>query len=413
MEKKISYLKSTLSLAIKTKLYGKIMRERNLTVKDFQTLKDLKKMPIISKKDIVKDFWGVIGEPENVYKFHTTSGTSGIPTVVGFTYNDWDIYVEQNVRCLKMAGIEKKDMVYNSTPYGMFFAGFVIHDAVKELGAKIIPAGKLSTGKQHLDLMKLFNATVFVGIPQYLLKLGYYLQDNDQDPKEYSLKKAYVLGEPLPESKRKKIEDIWDIDVRIGYGLSEVGAGAECEEKSGIHWPDDHVLVEVINQDSSGKGELCYTTITKTGTLAIRFGSGDHSRILEEKCPCGRETVLIDYIEERLDDLTKIKGTLISPFTIDEVLFNINEVRNYLFIVDSERGLDDVRLYIELLKNGNKKLMERIKNDLSASLSLNISKIKFVEKEAIPIIGRKGKRFIDLRKKSIYKNTIQKFEKSV
>ena len=412
MEEKLNRLKKTMELAYKTKLYGNEMRKRNLKPEDFNSIEDLQKMPIISKKDIVKDFWAVIGKPDEVYKFHTTSGTSGIPTVVGFTYNDWDIYVEQNVRCLKLAGITKSDIIHNSTPYGMFFAGFVIHDAAKLLGAKIVPAGRLSTGKQHLDLIKMFNSTVFVGIPQYLLKLGYYLLDNDKDPKEYPLKKAYVLGEPLPESKRKKIEDIWDIDVRIGYGLSEVGAGAECEEKAGIHWPDDHILVEVINQDSTGKGELCYTTITKTGTLAIRFASGDHSRIIEEGCPCGRKTLLIDYIEERIDDLTKIKGTLISPYTIDEVLFSINEIRNYLFVVDSFRGLDDARIYVELFKNGDDKLMKKIKNEITASISIT-PKIKFVEKDSIPIIGRKGKRFIDLRKKTAYENLIRNFEKTV
>ncbi|MHA1311266.1 MAG: phenylacetate--CoA ligase family protein [Candidatus Helarchaeota archaeon] len=387
------------------------MRKRNLKPEDFKSIDDLKKMPIISKKDIVKDFWAVIGDPKNVYKFHTTSGTSGTPTVVGFTYNDWDVYVEQNVRCLKLAGIDKNDIVYNSTPYGMFFAGFVVHDAAKALGAKIIPAGRLSTGKQHLDLMKLFNATVFIGIPQYLLKLGYYLQDNDKDPREYSLKKAYVLGEPLPESKRKKIEEMWDIDVRIGYGLSEVGAGAECEEKMGIHWPTDHILVEIINEDSSGKGELCYTTISKTGTLAIRFASGDHSRIIG-KCACGRDSILIDYIEERLDDLTKIKGTLISPFTIESELFKINEIRNYLFVVDSNRGLDETRLYVELYSEMDRKLMTKIKSVISASTSINTT-VKVIEKDLIPIIGRKGKRFIDLRKKNAYENVIRKFEKSV
>ena len=412
MKNRIQLLKNTMKLAYKTKLYGNKMKERNITPKDFKSVEDLKKMPIVSKKDIVKDFWGAIGDKKNIFKFHTTSGTSGTPTAVGFTYNDWDIYVEQNVRCLKLADITKNDVVYNSTPYGMFFAGFVVHDAARVLGARIIPAGKLSTGKQHLDLMKMFNATVFIGIPQYLLKLGYYLQEMDKDPREYTLKKAYVLGEPLPESKRKKIEDIWDIDVRIGYGLSEVGAGAECKEKCGLHWPDDHVLVEVLNKDNSGKGELCYTTITKTGTLAIRFASGDHSKIIEEKCACGRKSILIDYIEERLDDLTKIKGTLISPFTIDNVLFQFNEIRNYLFIVDSKNGLDEARIYIELLEEENEKLITKIKNALLSSISVS-TKIKIVEKDVIPIIGRKGKRFIDLRKDTNHKNSIHKFESSV
>jgi phenylacetate-CoA ligase len=386
------------------------MKKNNLTPDDINSVENLSKLPIISKSDIIKDYWGPVGKPEEVYKFHTTSGTSGTPTVVCYTYHDWEMYVEQNIRCLKLAGISREDIIHNGTPYGMFFAGFVIHDAAKELGAKIVPAGRLTTGKQHLDLIELFNSTVFVGIPQYLLKLGYYVLENDEDPKEYPLKKAYVLGEPLPESKRNRIENMWDIDVRIGYGLSEVGAGAECEEKCGLHWPNDHVIVEVINADSKGRGELCYTTITKTGTLAIRFASGDRSKIVG-KCSCGRDSILIDYIEERLDDLTKIKGTLISPYTIDDILFKFDEIRNYLFIVDSNLGLDSSRVYIELQSEESEDLKKKIKNFLLASLSISVD-IKFVKKESIPLIGRKGKRFIDLRKNSKYEQVIREFEGS-
>ncbi|MBD3230588.1 MAG: AMP-binding protein [Candidatus Lokiarchaeota archaeon] len=412
MKNRDKLLRKTIKLAYKTRLYGKLMRDRGLKPDDIRKIDDLEKMPIISKKDIVKDFWGAIGKPEDVYKFHTTSGTSGVPTVVGFTYNDWNIYVEQNVRCLKLADITKEDIIHNSTPYGMFFAGFVVHDAAKMLGPKIVPAGRLTSGRQHLNLIKLFNSTVFVGIPQYLLKLGYYVLENDEDPKEYPLKKAYVLGEPLPESKRRKIEDIWDIDVRIGYGLSEIGAGAECKEKCGIHWPEDHVMVKVINKEKDGKGELCYTTLTKTGTIAINFASGDRSSI-KGNCPCGRDSLLIDYIEERLDDLTKIKGTLISPFIIDKILFEFNEIRNYLFVVDSNRGLDDARLYIELSSEKSKKLKEKIKNSLLASISVSVDS-QFIERDTIPQIGRKGKRFIDLRNKkgSKYEKIIREFEES-
>ena len=150
-----------------------------------------------------------------------------------------------------------------------------------------------------------------LSLPLNLFKLGKNYEADGFDPWELTFKKAYCLGEPLPDKKRRLIEELWDIEIYCGYGLSEVGVGAECSEKRGYHWPIHDTLVEVLDE-KRGKGELTYTTLTKTGTIAIRYRSGDLGYIIDEPCPCGDKSPLISHIEERLDDLVKVKGTLIT-----------------------------------------------------------------------------------------------------
>ena len=395
-----------MDLAFKTPLYSELYKSRGLNRSDIDSVNDLNKLPTISKQEIVKDYARAIACPDKIIKYHTTSGTSGTPTIVGFTENDWNIYVKQNTKCLQLVGVNSHDIIYNATPYGMFFAGLVLHDAAIALGGKVVPAGVLSSADAHINLIKIFKPSVYVGIPQFLLALGNNLIDNGSDPREFSFKKAYCLGEPLPDEKRALIENLWDIDIFCGYGLSEVGAGAECSEKLGFHWPIDDVLVEVLNE-SNGKGELTYTALKKTGTLAIRFRSRDLGYIIEEPCPCGDKSPLISHIEERLDDLTKIKGTLISPFGIDAAM-SFKEIKKYLFVVDEENNLDSVRVYFE----GSNIDHLKIKDAIYGLNFITPKSITLVPKGSIPFIGRKGKRFIDLRKENSYNNLVRKFEKS-
>jgi len=407
----MDHFKSGMDRVFKTPLYASLYESHGINRSDIKSKEDLSKLPTVSKKHINEDYTKAIAKPDDVIKYHTTSGSSGNPTVVAFTKNDWDIYTRQNAKCLQLIGATKHDTFYNTTPYGMFFAGMVVHDGAIRLGGKVVPAGTLSTAGAHLDLIKIFNPTVFIGIPQFLLKLGRIITDKGNDPRELSIKKAYCLGEPLPDKKRELIEDLWDIDVYLGYGLSEIGAGAECSEKLGYHWPIDDVLVEVLDE-KNGKGEFTYTTLTKTGTLAVRFRSGDLGYIFDEPCPCGEKTPLISHIEERIDDLVKVKGTLISPFAIDAALYSFKNVNNYLFIIDEDEGIDSVRVYVEGSNIEESKIDTlSIKNAIYSKIYITPKSVKFVEKDSIPLISRKGKRFVDLRKENSYNNKIRNFEK--
>jgi len=393
-----------MDLAFKTPLYAKLYKELRINRNDIKCVKDLIKLPTVSKEDIVKDYAQAIAKPEQVFKFHTTSGSSGTPTIVGFTQNDWHIYVRQNVKCLELIGVNNQDIIYNATSYGMFFAGLVLHDASVALGCKIIPAGVLSSIEAHIELIKTFKPTVFIGIPQYLLKLGKSCEDDGIDPRDLGFKIAYCLGEPLPDQKRKTMENMCDIDIYCGYGLSEVGAGAECCEKRGYHWPIHDVLVEVLDK-KNGKGELTYTTLTKTGTIAIRYRSKDLGSIIDEPCPCGEKTPLISHIEERLDDLVKIKGTLISPYAVESAIYSFKEIDTYLFVINNDTGFDEVSVYVE----GNNIDTLKLKNVIYSKTFITPNSIKIVKKDSIPLIGRKGKRFIDLRKENNFNSLVRKF----
>lgn len=398
-----------------TKIYHNKLKSAGLTPDDIKTVDDLKKIPFSSKIDIVGNPESAVGDMDKVYKVHTTSGTSGHgETIVFFTKNDWDkVYVPENVRCLVRCGCTPKDRFYNSTPYGMFFAGQVLHDAVKALGGFVIPASTLETGMAHLNLIfnPIFRPTVFIGLPQYFLRWGNTALKSGKDPRESTLKKAYVLGEPVPPDVRKKIEDLWGVDCKIGYGLSEIGAGSECGEKDGIHWPEDEVIVEVIDPKTgetlgpNEKGELVYTTLTKTGTIAIRYKSGDESSIIGRDCACGRKIVKISLIVQRLDDLTKIKATLVSPYQIESAMFS-NDIRTYLCVIDKVEDSDVIRIYVDA--DNSEELKDEIIKSIKTEVKISPTSVIFVDN--IPQIGRKGKRFIDLRKATPMADIVRNFE---
>ncbi|MHC1582870.1 MAG: phenylacetate--CoA ligase family protein [Candidatus Syntropharchaeia archaeon] len=413
-------LQATIKLAYeKSPFYRRRFKEAGIVPSDIKNYDDLVKLPFMSKEDIVRNYKSVICDKVSVY--HTTSGTSGIPTVIGFSKNDVEVQISIEKRNLLTVGIGEDDIVHNTTPYGMFFAGIDLHEAARDIGATVIPAGKLLTAKQQVEIINRFEPTAILGIPQYILKLGYaYEEILGKDPRESSLKKAYLLGEPLPDSMRKRIEDLWGIETRQGYGLSEAGSAAECEELNGLHWPNDHTLVEVIDRETGERvspgeeGELVYTTITRTGTVVIRFRSNDISHIIPDECSCGRKTVRIAPIKYRFDDLCKIRGTLTSPYTIDEVIFRYDGVRNYLCVVEKdERGvMDRMKIYIESDRRDPKVIAE-LYEKLGGGICVNPDEIKYVEKGMRPQIGRKEKRFIDLRKENPYKDIVREFMEKV
>jgi phenylacetate-CoA ligase len=384
--------------------YHNKMNSANLKPDDIRTIEDLQKIPFSSKIDVVENPFGVVGDKENLFKLHTTSGTSGRgETIVFYTYNDWEHYTLQNARCLLSAGFTKEDIVYNATPYGMFFAGQVLHDGAKLLGAFIIPASTLKTGWAHINNIQNphFKPTAFVGLHQYLLRWGHTWIKAGGHPAKSTLKKAYVLGEPVPPKVREKIEWMWGLDCRIGYGLSEIGASAECDEKNGYHWCEDEVIVEVIDPktgepvEDGERGELVYTTLTKTGMLAIRYRSGDESALLGRECSCGRTHVKLRLIETRIDDLMKVKGTLVSPYTIENAMY-AHDIEGFLCVIDREQDSDVIRIYVRA--DRSKDLLNKLVTEVKTKAKFSPTSIQFVDE--LPQIGRKGKRVVDLRKES-------------
>ena len=411
-------LRSTLKLAYeKTRFYRKKFKQARVQPNDIKTCDDLVKIPFSSKEDFSRDYLTSIASRVSVW--HTTSGTSGLPTIIGFSDNDLEAQTSIEARNLRMIGVTSQDVVHNVTPYGMFFAGICLHEGARRLGAAVIPAGKLPTSKQQAVIIDAFKPTVILGIPQFILKLSYvYEKELEKDPRKSSLRLAYALGEPLPDIVREKLEDRWGVEVRIGYGLTEAGSAAECEEKDGVHWPEDHTLVEVIDPKTGERvsegeeGELVFTTLTRTGTLSIRFRSNDFSHAIFEKCSCGRTLLKIAPPKYRLDDLVKIRGTLTSPFAIDSAIFEFPEIRNYLFVVDKDPSgiVDLIKIFVEAdYQDPNTK--EGLAEKLGGGICVTPNMIKYVPLSSIPTIGRKEVRFVDLRKDTPYKDAVKEFMK--
>jgi phenylacetate-CoA ligase len=403
----------------KSSLYHELFKKFGVMPDDIKSLDDLRKLPFTSKEDFVKDYWGPIIN-KKIAEWHITSGTSGTPTVVGFTRNDVRIQIEQEKRNLLTAGIHKNDIVLNTTPYGLFFAGTMIHEAAVQIGATVVPAGRLPSAEQHIRLIELFKPTVIIGIPQYILKLArIYETITGKDPRKSSLRRAYALGEPLPENVRQRLEREWNIEVRIGYGLTEAGSGAECGASKGVHWPEDHTIIEVIdpntgeNLDFGECGELVFTTLTRRGTVAIRFRSRDCSVILDNSCGCGSNFVCVMPPRYRLDDLVKIKGTLVSPFAVEEALMEMPEIYHYIYIIlKDEMGVDKVLVFLELNFGDPNQIKSRVLSRLRAYTWVSVDQIFVVPKETIPRLGRKEKRFIDLRSETTFRDQILSFVES-
>ncbi len=408
--------KHTIELAFKTKLYSKKFKEAGLTQADIKNTEDLIKIPFSSKQDIVKDYKAAIADYDDLSVFHTTSGTSGTPTVVGYTNNDVEVQTTNEARNLQTAGFKKGDIVIQTASYGMFFAGLCFHEALRRFGAVVVPAGKQATSRQQADIIRFYRPTGVIGIAQFMLKWAtLYEEMFGEDPRESSLNRGYALGEPVSEDKRKRIEKIWDIDLRIGYGLTEAGSGGECEEKHGVHWPEDLSLVEVIDPETDERvaegerGEMVYTTISRTGTLAIRYRSRDSSYMVPGSCSCGRITRKVMPPEFRLDSLVKIKGTLTSPFAIDSAIFSYEGVRDYLVVVSEDAsGLDRIDVFIDS-NSLTPSQIESLSDRFGGKVWFNPSSVKLVEKDSIPVIGRKGKKLIDLRAEGDYGDELKTF----
>ncbi|MEO0301807.1 MAG: AMP-binding protein [candidate division WOR-3 bacterium] len=414
-KRQVKLLKSILIKAYKRiEFYKKRYREVNVNIDSIKNLRDLQKLPLVRKDDMCKNFRDFLLN-KKIVEWHATSGTTGTPTLVGFTKNDVAIQTELEVRNLLSIGVKRGDTVLNTISYGLFVAGMMLHNALIRIGATVVPSGKTSLVDQQVLLIENFHPTVLIGTPQFLIRLAYIYEElTGKSPESTSVRKIYSIGEPLPQKIRKKIEDMWNAKVFIGYGLTEIGSGAECEERNGVHWPEDHIITEVIDPKTQeviedGKGELVYTTLTKTGTVAIRFKSGDFSSVIKEPCSCGRNFIRILPPKYRIDDLVKIRGTLLSPYVIDEVMFQIPYVKNYLYIIkrDEKTLRDIIKVYVEAKEN--KIDPELISRKLQAFTWVKPNTVKIVKKNSIPLIGNKPRRFFDLRngKKSI--KEVEKF----
>ena len=396
--------------------YKKKYDEAGIKPGDIQSLEDLKHLPFTTKQDLRDNYpFGMFATPmENVVRIHASSGTTGQPTVVGYTARDVSNWAELMARSLSAGGATRGDIIHNAYGYGLFTGGLGVHYGAERLGASVIPISGGMTERQVL-IMKDFGPTILTCTPSYALHLAEAAEDSGMDFSQFKFKSGIFGAEPWSESMREEIEKKLHLTAVDIYGLSEVlgpGVGIECiEAKEGLHIAEDHFLPEIINPDTGEPlaggetGELVFTSLTKEAFPVIRYRTRDISSLNYAPCICGRTHARMTRVSGRTDDMLIIRGVNVFPSQIESVLMEIKEVEpHYQLVVDRDGNLDTLTVEVEVgegafsdevkeLQNLQTKISTHIKELLGVS-----AKVKLVEPKTIARSQGKAQRVIDNRK---------------
>lgn len=394
--------------------YSDAFKARGFEPGDLKSLADLKNLPFTYKQDLRDNYpYGLFSEPlDKIIRLHASSGTTGKPSVVGYTKKDIDNWADLVARCLAMAGGGKGDIVQVAYGYGLFTGGLGAHYGAERLGAAVVPASGGNTARQLL-LIQDFGVTMLACTPSYALFLAEEGEKAGIDFKKLPLKAGIFGAEPWTENMRAQLEAKLDIIALDIYGLSEVmgpGVSMECPAKQGSHIFEDHFIAEIIDPDTGEtlpcgqRGELVLTTITKEGIPLIRYRTRDISTLHYEKCACGRTHVRMKRVTGRTDDMLIIRGVNVFPSQVESVLLEFGETEpHYLLVVDRKGDLDDLEIWVELSEKmfsdevrQLEKLENRIRHKILSVLNINV-RIKFVEPRTIPRSEGKAKRVMDRR----------------
>ncbi|WP_022847311.1 MULTISPECIES: phenylacetate--CoA ligase family protein [unclassified Desulfurobacterium] len=398
--------------------YRKKFDEAGVSLEDIQTLEDMKRLPFTVKQDLRDNYpFGLFAVPmEQIVRIHSSSGTTGKPTVVGYTEHDMKVWQEVMIRTYLMADVNEKDIIHNAYGYGLFTGGLGFHDAAEALGATVVPASGGFT-KRQLMLMKDFGATILCCTPSFALHLAEVAKEEGYDlQKDFKLRAGFFGAEPASEGLKKTVAETWGIRYVEAYGLSEIigpGVAATCEYGH-LHIFEDHFIPEIIDPNTGEvlpdgeEGELVLTTITKQALPMIRYRTKDITVIHREPCPCGRTILYIENIKGRSDDMLIVNGVNVFPSQVEHVITQIEGLTpNYVIVVDKKGVLDKLEVWIEvdekLLKDGVgslDSLKKKIEEDMLNSLFIN-AKVKLVEPKTLERSMGKAKRVIDRRELNI------------
>jgi len=395
--------------------YKEKMDRAGIKPDDINSLNDLKKLPYTTKQDLRDNYpFGLFAVPmSDVVRIHSSSGTTGKPTVVGYSKKDIETWSELMARALTSAGASKHSVIQNSYGYGLFTGGLGVHYGAEKIGASVIPSSGGNTNRQ-IRLMQDFGTTVLTCTPSYALFMCEVMDDMKIKPSDLELKAGIFGAEPWSENMRKEIEKKMEINAFDIYGLSEIigpGVAIECFCKNGLHIAEDHFIPEIIDPETGevledgSKGELVITTITKEALPIIRYRTRDLSSLDKSKCECGRTHVRMQKVFGRSDDMVIIRGVNVFPSMVESVLLTIPGVEpHYQLIVDRKGTLDELEVQVEIsdkvFSDEVRKLEELgalINKELESNLGVAV-KVRLVEPRAIERSEGKAKRVIDKRK---------------
>ncbi len=397
--------------------YKKKMDGIGIEVGDIKAIEDLSKLPFTTKQDLRDHYpYGLFATPmKQVVRVHASSGTTGRPTVVGYTKNDLDIWANCIARFYAAMDVTDEDIVQNALGYGFFTGGLGFHYGAEKIGATIVP---ISTGnsKKQIQIMQEFESNVLICTPSYALYLAETIKSMNLDPREMGIKAAPLGAEPWSYEMRKQIETEWGMKAYDSYGLSEVigpGVAFECGVQEHLHINEDHFVPEIIDKNTmeplraGEKGELVFTCITKEALPLLRYRTKDISSLVLEPCSCGRTTVRMTKCDGRSDDMLIIRGVNIFPSQIESVLLQLGQTApHYVLIVDRINNLDTLEVWVEGKEDVTfvdgmrymKEIEHRITEEIKSVLGLQ-AKVKLVEPKTIERSEGKAKRIIDRRLK--------------
>ncbi len=387
---------------------------------DVRSLDDLAHLPFTRKADFRDSYpFGLLAVPlDDVVRVHGSSGTTGKLTLVAYTANDVALWGEVMARTLCAGGVTRKDIVHNAYGYGLFTGGLGVHYGAERIGATVVPMSSGNTARQIMLIHDL-GATAICSTPSYALYLAESAAEMKQDLRESKLRVGFFGAEPWSEGMRREIEQRLGVIALDIYGLSEIigpGVSAECTERGGLHVFEDVFLPEIIDPATGQRvpdgqlGELTFTTLTKEALPAIRYRTGDITKLITETCSCGRTLVRMAKVSGRTDDMIIVRGVNVFPSQIETVLLRVHGVEpHYLIIVDRERGaLDTLEIWVEVSEQifsdqlGQlADLQQRAEREIIDTLGISC-RVKLVEPHSIERSQGKAKRILDRR--DVYKS---------
>jgi len=397
-------------------MYRARFDEAGIKPSDIRGVPDLAKIPFTVKDDLRNNYpFGMFAVPlKQVVRVHASSGTTGKPTVVGYTEADLDMWAESMARLITACGVTEDDVAQVAFGYGLFTGAFGLHYALEKIGCTVVPVSSGNTERQ-LMLMKDFGTTVLVSTPSYALYMSDYMEKLGIDPgRDLKLRVGLFGGEGSSEAMRAQIEQRLGILATENYGLSEIigpGVSGECYCKCGMHINEDHFIAEIINRNTGEvlpegeEGELVLSAVSKQALPILRYRTKDITRLITEKCACGRTSIRMEKIKGRTDDMLVIRGVNVFPSQIETVLLSVSEIGpHYEIIVTREGWLDKLEVLVEvadpsLLESFSR--LEALENTIKARLRTMLlldANVKLVGPDTLKRFEGKAKRVTDLRK---------------
>ena len=407
-------LKKTIEIAGKTKFYADVFKKNNISSSSIHSLDDLRKIPFTTKNDLRDNYpFGLVaGDMKDAVRLHSSSGTTGNPTVIVHSQHDLDSWANLVARCMYMVGVRSTDVFQNSSGYGMFTGGLGFQYGAERLGTLTVPAAAGNSRRQIKFILD-FGTTVVHAIPSYATRLAEVFNELGIDlAKDTKLKILVIGAEPHTEAQRQRIEKLLGVKAYNSFGMSEMngpGVAFECTYQDGLHLWEDAYIMEIIDPETlepvpdGEMGELVLTTLDRDMMPLLRYRTRDLTRIIPGPCACGRTHRRIDRLKGRSDDMFIVKGVNIFPMQIEKILMNFKELStNYLITIETIGNNDELTVEVELseLFTDDYGVLQGLTKQITAQLRDEIlvtPKLKLVEKGTLPQSEGKAVRVKDLR----------------